>query len=202
MQRLPRYYRCLRNMIGEDILRVSSEELAAQMGLSAAVVRQDFRCLGGMGQQGYGYNVKDLYTRVGELLGVATNYQMILVCSSDYDAAFAGHPLFLCRGTRLRAVFDLRAQSESTCGELPLYPIERLEAYCSENHPRIAALAVSYRDAPSIAARLEACGIDAIWNLSGARLQTSHAIVRDLNLLDSLLELTCLLHSAEDPSSD
>lgn len=201
LQRLPRYYRCLRSLIGEDILRVNSDELAAQMGLSAAVVRQDFRCLGGMGQQGYGYNVKDLYTRLGEILGVSSNFSMIFVCGSDEDAAFAENPLFLRRGIRLHAVFAIHATQKSGCGALPLYPFAQMEDYCRVHHPRIAVLSVPSRVAQTVAAKLEGMGIDAIWNLSGARLQLEHTIVRDFNPMDSLLELTYLLRFAEETSS-
>lgn len=53
----------LRELIGADILRISSSELAGRMKLTPSQIRQDFSYLGGVGQQGYGYNVKDLIRR-------------------------------------------------------------------------------------------------------------------------------------------
>ena len=63
IKRLPRYYRFLRNLKENGIVRISSKELAEKMGLTASQIRHDFNCFGGFGQQGYGYNVPELYKR-------------------------------------------------------------------------------------------------------------------------------------------
>ncbi len=207
LQRLPRYYRCLQNLIGEDILRISSVELAAYMGVSAAVVRQDFRLLGGLGQQGYGYNVKDLYTRIGEILGMSRNFPIILVCGTDYGLSFARHPMFSMRGVSLRAIFDTRfsapdnagasalPQKPDTSGPVPILPLSSLSSYCSQHHPAIAILMVPRNLAQKTARLLEENGVRAIWNLTGIRLTLPKTVVRDINPLDSLLELTCILNT-------
>ena len=51
--RLPRYYRYLRELLSQDILRISSGELARLMNVTASQIRQDLNCFGGFGQQGY-----------------------------------------------------------------------------------------------------------------------------------------------------
>ena len=71
IRRLPRYYRYLRELIREGKSRVSSGELSELMNVTASQIRQDLNCFGGFGQQGYGYNVNYLYTKIGELLGVS-----------------------------------------------------------------------------------------------------------------------------------
>ena len=58
IKRLPRYYRYLRELIRNDIMRISSKELAKGMNVTASLIRQDLNCCGGFGQQGYGYYVK------------------------------------------------------------------------------------------------------------------------------------------------
>ena len=55
IKRLPRYYRFLQSLKDNGIVRISSKELAARMGLTASQIRHDFNCFGGFGQQGYGY---------------------------------------------------------------------------------------------------------------------------------------------------
>lgn len=69
-ERLPKYYRTLRNLIGNDILRTRSIDLARRMKITPSQVRQDFSYLGGVGHQGYGYNVKDLYSVIGNAIGI------------------------------------------------------------------------------------------------------------------------------------
>ena len=104
--RLPRYYRVLRGMIGEDKLRTSSGELARRMLLTPSQVRQDFSYLGGVGTQGYGYNVKDLYSAVGARIGIPMNYGAIIVCRDlRFALMLASDECFTARGVRLRAAF-------------------------------------------------------------------------------------------------
>ena len=40
------------------------------MGVTASQIRQDLNCFGGFGQQGYGYNVKELHAAIAEILGI------------------------------------------------------------------------------------------------------------------------------------
>ena len=70
IKRLPRYYRFLGELEKHNITRISSRELSQRMGLTASQIRQDLNCFGGFGQQGYGYNVEQLYAEIGRILGV------------------------------------------------------------------------------------------------------------------------------------
>ena len=54
IKRLPRYFRYLRELLRNDILRISSGELSKLMHVTASQIRQDLNCFGGFGQQGYG----------------------------------------------------------------------------------------------------------------------------------------------------
>ena len=68
IRRLPRYYRFLGELEKMNIVRISSRELSEKMRLTASQIRQDFNCFGGFGQQGYGYNVKELREKIGDIL--------------------------------------------------------------------------------------------------------------------------------------
>ena len=54
IQRLPRYYRYLEDLMDQGIERISSSELSKRMKLTASQIRQDLNNFGGFGQQGYG----------------------------------------------------------------------------------------------------------------------------------------------------
>ena len=69
INRLPRYYRYLGLLMDQGIERISSGELSRQMNVTASQIRQDLNHFGGFGQQGYGYNVRYLYTEIGKILG-------------------------------------------------------------------------------------------------------------------------------------
>ena len=70
IRRLPRYYRYLGELLENGVERISSNDLSKRMKVTASQIRQDLNNFGGFGQQGYGYNVKYLYTEIGKILGL------------------------------------------------------------------------------------------------------------------------------------
>lgn len=87
IKRLPRYYRFLQSLKENGIVRISSKELAARMGLTASQIRHDFNCFGGFGQQGYGYNVPELHSKIGEILCVNKEIKTILIGAGNLGKA-------------------------------------------------------------------------------------------------------------------
>ena len=70
IKRLPKYYRYLEAINEKGIVRVSSKELSQITGLTASQIRQDLNHYGCFGQQGYGYNVKELMEELAKIIGV------------------------------------------------------------------------------------------------------------------------------------
>ena len=70
IKRLPRYYRYLGELLEDGVERISSGELSERMKVTASQIRQDLNNFGGFGQQGYGYNVRYLYSEIGKILGL------------------------------------------------------------------------------------------------------------------------------------
>ena len=85
-QRYPRYFRVLRTLLVNGIMKVSSVELARHLNITPSTVRADLNRFSGVGQQGYGYNVKLLYTGISRELGAGDNMSAVIIGG---DAAFA-----------------------------------------------------------------------------------------------------------------
>ena len=64
IQRLPRYYRYLEDLMDQGVERISSGDLSHRMHLTASQIRQDLNNFGGFGQQGYGDNVSKLHDEI------------------------------------------------------------------------------------------------------------------------------------------
>ena len=92
IKRLPRYYRYLGELIEEGVERISSNDLSKKMKVTASQIRQDLNNFGGFGQQGYGYNVKYLYTEIGKILGLDILHPMIILGAGNLGQAL---PFFL-----------------------------------------------------------------------------------------------------------
>lgn len=91
IQRLPRYYRYLGELLEEKIDRISSMQLSQRMGVTSSQIRQDFCSFGEFGQQGYGYNVRYLRGEIGKILGLDRTKQMIIVGAGNLGQALANY---------------------------------------------------------------------------------------------------------------
>ena len=94
VKRLPRYYRYLDDLLKKNIKRISSTELSRRMGVTASQIRQDLNCFGGFGQQGYGYNVEMLHSKIANILGIDRGYKMVIVGAGHLGHALANHHNF------------------------------------------------------------------------------------------------------------
>jgi redox-sensing transcriptional repressor len=196
--RLPRYYRYARELLGSDVLRISSSELASMMGVTASQIRQDMSLIGQFGQQGYGYNVRDIYDGVGAILGMNSIRSAVIVGMDPLGEALAKHNAFTSRGIRLDGLFDYSDAVGRTVSSHEVMPLSRLTDFCLEKKIDIAVLCVPRDNA------FEACtlavdgGVRAIWNITGAELRpqkkSKKVTILDLNIADCLLSLCCSLN--------
>ena len=107
IRRLPRYYRYLGELIEENVERISSNELSRRMKVTASQIRQDLNNFGGFGQQGYGYNVRYLYSEIAKILGLDTDHNMVIIGAGNLGQALANYASFEKRGFILKGMFDV-----------------------------------------------------------------------------------------------
>ena len=192
IRRLPRYHRYLGELLREGKLRISSGELSKIMEVTASQIRQDFNCFGGFGQQGYGYNVKYLYGKIGELLGVTEGYRAVIVGAGKLGRALAATHMFERRGVKSIALFDV---DEELIGKefngLRVYHVSELGEYCVNNNVHIGVLTVPKESAYECAKVLSNAGVLGIWNFANMELvvENSDVVVQDVHLGDSLMTL-------------
>ncbi len=192
IKRLPRYHRYLGDLLRAGKLRISSVELAHLMNVTASQIRHDLNCFGGFGQQGYGYNVKHLHAKIGELLGTEEHYTAVIVGAGNLGRALASTHMFERRGVDRVALFDVDPDVVGTeiCG-LPVYHADKIESFCKENDVAIGVLTVPKEAAYSVTAALIAGGVRGIWNFANMelKLEDSDVQVENIHLGDSLMKL-------------
>ena len=207
IQRLPRYYRYLEDLMDQGIERISSNELSKRMKLTASQIRQDLNNFGGFGQQGYGYNVKYLYSKISEILGVDEGYRAIIVGAGHLGLALVGSPMFQKRGITLTALFDVSpAIVGAEYGVLRVYHVDRLAEYVRQNDVDLAVLTLPRAYAKETAEKLAALGVRGILNFTNVELDLAHTstAVQNVHIGDSLMQLTykmragTALHEDED----
>jgi len=192
MNRLPRYYRYLRELLSKNILRISSGELSKLMNVTASQIRQDLNCFGGFGQQGYGYNVKYLYNQISEILGVNEDYSAVIIGVGHLGTALACGTTFKNRGVTLKALFDNSSEmiGKQVAG-LTVLDVKDIGEYCYEHRVDIAVLCVPGSAAPEVASQLRELSIKGVWNFSGKELNLEDCgvAVQNVHLGDLLMTL-------------
>ena len=190
ISRLPRYYRYLGDLLEAGVERISSNDLSKKMQVTASQIRQDLNNFGGFGQQGYGYNVKYLYTEIGKILGLDKDHNFIIIGAGNLGQALANYASFERNGFILKSLFDVNPRLEGvTIRGIPVRMLDELEGYLQENDIEIAALTKS--KAEEVADVLVANGIKAIWNFAHTDLTLpKDVIVESVHLADSLMKLS------------
>lgn len=192
ISRLPRYFRYLGMLKDEGIERVSSHDLSDIMHVTASQIRQDLNHFGGFGQQGYGYNVENLYEEIGKILGLDKEHNLIIIGAGHLGQALANYMNFERRGFIFKGIFD---NNPAICGtkvrNIEVLPIEDMETFVARNNIDIAVLTVPKSCAVEIAEQLVSYGIKAIWNFAHVDLNVPEDIqVENVHLLDSLMKLS------------
>ena len=192
ISRLPRYYRYLGDLLEAGVERISSNDLSKKMQVTASQIRQDLNNFGGFGQQGYGYNVKYLYTEIGKILGLDKDHNFIIIGAGNLGQALANYASFERNGFILKSLFDVNPRLEGvTIRGIPVRMLDKLEGYLQENDIEIAALTLPKSKAEEVADVLVANGIKAIWNFAHTDLTLpKDVIVESVHLADSLMKLS------------
>ena len=200
IRRLPRYYRYLGELLEHGVERISSNDLSRRMKVTASQIRQDLNNFGGFGQQGYGYNVKYLYTEIGKILGLEEDHHMIIIGAGNLGQALANYAAFEKRGFILKGIFDVnpRLQGVSIRG-VPVRMLDELGEFVRENEVEIAALTIPKEKAIEVANILVENGVRAIWNFAHTDLVVpDDVVVENVHLSESLMRLSYRVCSMQD----
>lgn len=197
IRRLPRYLRRLEDLSRRGVQRISSGELAVQMGLTASQIRQDFSNFGEFGQQGYGYNVETLRHAISEILGRSQGYSAILIGVGNLGSALLGNFNFEAAGFKMKAAFDVapRLIGKEHFGVM-VHHSDTLEEYLKHEKTDMAVLTVPQALANTISHSLITGGIRSIWNFTNVELHNpadSGVVIESVHFSDSLLTLSYYL---------
>lgn len=200
VNRLPRYYRYLGDLLEKDVVRISSKELSEKMKVTASQIRQDLNNFGGFGQQGYGYNVEYLHSEIGKILGLDKKYNIVIIGAGNLGQALANYVDFERRGFFISGIFDVnpRLIGMSIRG-VEVQLVDGLEEFIRNNAVDFAALTVPKTKAPQLAMDLVRWGIKGIWNFAPTDLNLPKGIiVENVHLAESLMKLSYRLSTKEE----
>ena len=193
IRRLPRYYRQLTDLCNRGVVRISSHSLGQEMNITASQIRQDFSCFGEFGQQGYGYNVEELRTEIGHILGVDNDHHLIMIGVGNLGRALLHNFPFSDTGFTVDGAFDVSpAIIGSTVNGVPVYSMEELDAYIRDHNVDVVFMTVPQSVAQDMADHLIALGVHGFWNFTNIELSSTNPNVKfeNIHFADSLLTLS------------
>jgi len=199
IKRLPKYYRHLAELLRNDVDRVSSKELSEKIGFTASQIRQDFNCFGGFGQQGYGYNVKELYNEISNILGLEKRYKTVIIGAGNIGQAVANYTRFEKFGFDLEAIFDVNPKLIGMkMKDVDISDIDTMDDFLKKNPVDIGIICVPHTVAQRVADTLVDNGVRGIWNFAPLDIQVpEHVSIENVHLSESLLTLVYLMNDLD-----
>ena len=192
LERLPIYYRELKNAIQDGKDTLSSREFGKLLGIPEALIRKDLSYLKQQGRQRVGYATHDLAAFLEEYLGLMDDKHAVLVGVGNLARALIAYPEFQNYGLEFRALFDNDPwKIDSEIEGIKVLDVNKLEDLVKRMHIRIGVITAPAGAAQDVADKMIAGGIVAIWNFAPVVLKVpDHVYVVSENLAISFAKLS------------
>ncbi|MEG0292301.1 MAG: redox-sensing transcriptional repressor Rex [Anaerovoracaceae bacterium] len=191
IKRLPRYRRYLKELQKKGVDKISSNEFSNLIGYTASQIRQDLNNFGGFGQQGYGYNVADLYNEISAILGLDRQYKLIIVGSGNLGQAIANYTYYYKSGFLVKAIFEVNPRLIGLkINDIEVLDYEDIVEYIEENKIDIGIICTTKENAQEVADKMCFAGVRGIWNFAPVDIEVPTQVsIENVHLSDSLHSL-------------
>lgn len=196
--RLPKYYRYIEDLVKNDIDIISSKELGEKTGFTSAKIRQDFNRFGYLGQQGYGYNIKELYKEIKFTLGLYKVYKAVVVGAGNIGQAISNYIGFNKLGVEIKCIFDANPKMIGMkIRNIPIKDIDEINSFLESENIDIGVICVPKKNAQAVAKKLVEGNVRAIWNFAPIDLLVPNNVkVKNVHLSESLQTLIYLFNQS------
>jgi redox-sensing transcriptional repressor len=182
------YLRALRSLAEAGVVTVSSEALAAAVGVGSAKLRKDLSHLGSYGTRGVGYEVDYLIYQISRVMGLTQAWRVVIVGIGNLGHALANYRGFVSRGFTVVALLDSDpAVVGETIGGLRIRDVSELEHTVHSEDAQIGVVATPVEVAQEVCDRLIAAGVRSILNFAPCVLSVpDDVMVRKVDLSTEL----------------
>ncbi|MEE3362616.1 MAG: redox-sensing transcriptional repressor Rex [Anaerovoracaceae bacterium] len=191
IKRLPRYRRYLKELDKKGVEKISSRKLSELIGYTASQIRQDLSNFGGFGQQGYGYNVRDLYNTISSIMGLDQQYKLVVVGIGSLGTAITKFIDHYRSGFVIKSLFESNEEMIGrVVSDIVIRNAEDIVNFVEENDIDIGVICVPPSSAQEVADKLCFAGVRGLWNFANVDLEVpDHVSVENVHLSDSLYSL-------------
>ena len=133
---------------------------------------------------------------ISQFLGYDNTTDAILVGAGKLGQALMGYSGFEEYGLNILAGFDAKPSVARTEEGKPIFPMEKMEAFCAANQVLMGIITVPAEFAQSVCDQMIKSGIKAIWNFAPVHLDVPQGIlVQNQNMATSLAVLSVHLQA-------
>ncbi len=197
LARLPEYLTFFKKCLDTRLKYINSSMIASALCFSEEQVRKDIQVISSVnGIPNRGREITKLIADIERVLGFKNTNNAVIVGCGHLGLALFNYNGFTEYGIKIVGGFDNDPNViGKEFGDRKIYDVHRMLGKINELHALIGIITVPGEAAQSIADDLINCGIEAIWNFSGTKLNVpSNIIVSDVNMAISLSELSHKLY--------
>lgn len=200
LSRLPVYLSLLQEKQREGVEYISATTISNLLGLNHVQVRKDLSCASSAGRPKIGYEISVLIRDLQEFLDYNNKKFAVIIGAGDLGKALLGYDGFRSYGLDIVAAFDINPGLRGTyVKNKPIYPVDELAGFVSQNDVHIAIITTPAYTAQDICDRLVKNGIKAIWNFAPTSLNVPRGvIVQNENMATSLAVLCSKMNEATE----
>jgi len=196
--RLSRYRNALIRLKALNFVKVFSDNLADATGVSAVQVRKDFSTFNISGNRRGGYEVDELIKRLNKILDKDTIHKFIEVGAGNLGKALLRYPGFAKSGIKIVACFDVDPTKYDRDAEIPVLPIEELDAFVREHKIRFGIISTPDLAAQQVLVRMISSGIKGILNFAPIYLRgPQDCVINNINLESEIENIVYFVNLAE-----
>lgn len=208
IRRLPIYRRGLRYLLRQGHATISSNDLAREIGVSAAQIRRDLSYFGRFGKQGKGYDVPTLIEAIQQILNIDRRWDVALAGFGHLGQAIADYRGFEPSSFRIAAIFDRSPEliGKRSAHGVKVHPEAEIARAVNDLGIRMGIVAVPADQAQPVTDELLAGGVQAILNYAPVTLRVPDGVwVREIDPISLMQSMTYYLDDLDaadhiDPS--
>jgi redox-sensing transcriptional repressor len=195
IRRMSLYLRELQRLEAANVNKISSQQLAETLEVSADVVRHDLSMLGSIGRRGIGYETSTLSTRIREVLGTDTQWRVALVGTGSLGHALLKYHGFERMGFQLVAALDIDPNRiGEKLGGITIGDAKDMSKIFRRLRPQLAILAVPAEAASQVATKIAQTGVSGILNFAPTMLKLPSDVgVINVDLASEMQRLSFLV---------
>ena len=193
--RLSSFYRVLGEFEREHVETISSKRLAERCGITSAQVRKDLSVFGNFGRRGLGYNVSDLRSEIGDILGLGRRWRVALIGAGNLGHALFAYREFQKQGFHIETIFDADpGKIGQEWDGVRILPLSELSKRAANPGIDIAIIAVPVAAAQQVVDAAIKAGIRGLLNFAPGKVVIPDGVaVREVDLSIAMESLSYAL---------